>query len=172
MKTLQAEIALMAWLDYSRNIVVPNLTKGSHLVKFETDLLSLTKSGYATGVEIKVSKSDLKNDLKKAHIKRVEYKSNNSVLHRYYKNLKYFYYAVPKELKDEALKQIPSFCGLLVLEKKRVMRGVTNDFVSVSLVRKPKKLFNKKWTDTMVYDLIRIGTMRIFNLKKNLLKQK
>lgn len=125
MKTIEAEIALMREFKFQQNIVIPNVTVMSGLVGFEADILSLTKAGYATAVEIKVSKADLKNDLKKRHIKNVMgvkpvkgessswyYKS----MEDYYGNLKHFYYAVPKKLKDDALNQIPSFAGLFVFE--------------------------------------------------------
>lgn len=45
-------------LDYRRNTVVPNAYWGLGLT-WEADLLVISKAGYLTEVEIKVSKADL-----------------------------------------------------------------------------------------------------------------
>ena len=65
MKTLEMEIALMRKFDVRRNIIVPNICWGMNL--HECDLLSITKKGYATEIEIKVSKPDLRADRDKTH---------------------------------------------------------------------------------------------------------
>lgn len=158
MTTLEAEITLMEMFDIRRNLIVPCITDMSFLVKFETDLLILSESGYATGVEIKVSKADLKNDLKKKHIKNLGTKTlirGRTTKEWYYKNLKYFYYAVPNKLIEETKSQIPNFAGIIDLDKRKI-------------VRKPKTLFTTKWTEKMRYSLARLGSMRILNLKRNL----
>ena len=154
------EIALMYYFGITKNLIIPNVTDQSGLVRFESDILVLSKSGYATCVEIKVSKADLKNDLKKTHIKNC----NSSVgFKRYFSNLKYFYYAVPKNLESEALNQIPSFAGLFVIDK---YKGRSK----VKVVRKPEMLFQTKWTDKMTYQLARLGALRILKYKSKLLK--
>src|SRR5699024_7195503 len=106
---------------------------------FELDILSVTKSGYATGVEIKVSKSDLKRDLKKRHWELY----NNSRLENvemyrklYFGKLKYFYYAVPPELIEDAENQIPDWCGILTTGKWRKIKEH----------RKPEFLYNYKYS--------------------------
>ena len=63
--TLEMEIAVMRWLGIRQNLVVPNVSWG--LLNYEADVVSLTPSGYATEVEIKVSKADLLADFKKGH---------------------------------------------------------------------------------------------------------
>lgn len=152
MTTLEAEIKLMHMFGIRRNIIVPNVSDWSGLVMFEADLLILTKSNYATCIEIKVSKADLKNDLKKKHIKKLgKIINGKTALAWYYRNLKHFYYAVPEELLEDAKNQIPSFAGLI-----NINHGV---------VRKPKLISNKKWPDEMKVQLLRLGTMRILNLK-------
>lgn len=163
MKTLEVEIGLMQHFDIRRNVIVPNVSDWSKCLRFEADMLILTKSGFATCIEIKVSKADLRRDLKKHHIAREQ-------LHEhYFKNLKYFYYAVPQFLEDAALEQIPEFAGLLVMKKVFSLR-FEKDIYQVEVSRKPKKLFNRKWTDEEQFDLARLGTMRILGLKEKLLK--
>lgn len=166
MTTLEMEVRLMYHFDFTKNLIVPTVTTGGKL-NFEADLLVLTPAGYATAVEIKVSKSDLKNDLKKKHIefidKPMKY-SGKSGYDFYFGPLKYFWYAVPSELQEAALKQIPSFCGLIVFEdlgpgKLPVKR----------VVRNPDILFKNKWSDREIQYVARLGAMRIYSLKHNIL---
>jgi len=169
--TLEMEARLMYYLDINANLVVPNITSMSGLVMFEADMLSLSKSGYATAVEIKVSKADLKKDLKKQHITHINRMQYG--LSFYYKNLKYFYYAVPEYLEEEALKQIPDFCGLLVLREVEVGHwSATYKTKQIELVREAGILFKTRWDDKMRYNLARLGTMRIMSLKYKLLNYK
>lgn len=158
MKTIEAELVLLRMFKFHTNIIVPGVTTLSQLVKFESDILVLTDSGYATSIEIKVSKADLRNDLKKKHILKLDPKysvrATNSKEY-YYGRLKHFYYAVPVELIEVALEQIPSFSGLINLSNGKI-------------VRKPEKLFNYKWTKEELLKLCKLGTMRINNLKQNI----
>ena len=164
-KTAKMEIILMHYFGIRRNLIVPCVSNWSDLTLFEIDLLILSKSKYATAIEIKVSKSDLKNDLNKRHISQLDKCQWNGELgfNHYYKNLKHFYYAVPEELKEDALDQIPSWSGLLIAKKY-------GEHYHIVEIRKPKLLFNTKWTDEMRFQLARLGTMRILNLKENQIK--
>ena len=63
--TLEMEIALARFINPRVNLVVPNVSWG--FFNHECDLISISKSGFATEYEIKVSKSDLKADKKKKH---------------------------------------------------------------------------------------------------------
>ena len=114
------------------------------------NLVVLSKSNYATVVEIKVSKSDLRNDLKKKHINQI---SNPNRFDFYYSKIKYFYYAVPSILVEEAINQIPNFAGIIDLD-------------SMDVIRKPKQLSKFKWSDKMRMELARLGAMRILTLKQ------
>ena len=62
MKTLDIEIKMMQHLNIRQNIIVPNVSWGMYIggkIMHECDLLMLSSSGYATEIDIKVSKSDL-----------------------------------------------------------------------------------------------------------------
>lgn len=163
-KCIDIELAIMRNFDFRQNLIVPNVSNMMGIVAFETDMLVLTKSGFAYGFEIKVSKSDLKADFKKPqHAKFNEMRNGKTGLERYYKKFKHFYYAIPEELKQSALELIPDFCGLFVYKK--------NEYPKISkfyLERKPKKLFDYKWSDKERLELARLGAMRIYTLKQSI----
>jgi hypothetical protein len=160
MTTLQLEIALMNYLDIRRNLIVPNVTDMSNCpIYFETDILSLSNSGFASGFELKVSKADLKGDLKKSHIRNLYKLNYKSYLNIYFKGLKYFSYCVPEDLKEDALNQIPEYFGLFVCYLNR------DGIYKIKQIRKPKMLFNYIWSNEDRYELSRLGSMRILNLK-------
>lgn len=163
MKTIELELALMRHFKYHQKLVVPCVNSA---VLFEVDLLVLTDAGYATGVEIKVSKSDLKNDLKKPHIKDLDKITYGGQLGfvRYFNKFKHFYYAVPDYLEEDALNQIPDWCGLLIA-KKYPASIYYPETVRIKEIRKPKLLFNNKWDNKQKYHLAKLGAMRIYNLK-------
>ena len=104
MKTIDIEIAVMEYIGIRQHLIVPNVDWGMNL--HECDILSLSKSGYTTEVEIKVSKHDLLKDKKKWHGHRN-------------KNIAYFFFAVPEKLKLIALAHIPERAGLFVAKKYR-----------------------------------------------------
>lgn len=165
-KCLDIELQIMREFDFRQNLIVPNVTNMMMLVPFETDMLVLTKSGYAYGFEIKVSKSDLKADFKKPQHTRFNVphpSTGKKGLERYYSKFKHFYYAVPEQLKECALELIPDFCGLWVLKKEQY--PVPPNFY---LAREAKKLFDYKWSEKQRNELARLGTMRIYALKQGL----
>jgi len=166
MKTLELEISLIKYLNPRQNIIVNNVSNWSGLLNFEADILQLTNSGYANAYELKVSKQDLKNDLKKKHIKNINntvgffnYKSGFDF---YYSNLKTFSYVVPSFLVNEALNQIPSFCGLyeaISYEGK----------IYINIKKQPKILNKVKWDEKQKLKLAHLGCMRIAGLKQKVL---
>lgn len=157
MKTLDIEIALMKYLDVRKNIIVPNVHWGLNLnnkYMHECDLLCLSTSGYATEVEIKISKSDLIKDKDKKH-------------QHAHNHIKYLYFAVPEELKEIALTEIPEHAGLFSLHEW------FDGHISVTTVRQPtaNKLASK-WTDEERMKLMRLGVIRIVSLKQQIKKLK
>jgi len=164
-RCIDIEIHIMRTFDIRRNIIVPNVTDISGLLAFEADMIVLSQNGYATGFEIKFSKGDLKADLKKKHIKRLnEFRLGaKTSLEFYFQKFKYFNYAVPIHLQDEALKQIPDFCGLWVLDKQPYPA-----IPKFTEVREAKKLFDYKWSIEQQLSLARLGTMRILSLKEGI----
>ena len=89
MTTLEIEIALMEHFNVRQNSIVPNISWGIANLH-ECDILVLSKSNYATEVEIKISKSGLLKDKEKKH------GHNHNHIAR-------LYFAVPKKLKRNSL---------------------------------------------------------------------
>ena len=149
MTTLDIEIAIMQLIGVRQNVIVNGihwgLDVGSKLMH-ECDILSLSKSSYASEVEIKISKPDLLKDKLKLH-------------GHCHNHIKYLWFAVPVELRNIALIEIPYRAGLyLVYDDK-----------TVSICR--PAIANKnavKWTDKERNYLMKLGTMRIITLKEQL----
>ena len=152
MKTIEVEIALASYFDYRRNLIVPNISWGLGI--HECDLFILSQSGYATEVEIKISKSDLKADAKKWH----NHESNL---------IKKLYFAIPEKL-AEHIQYIPERAGVIVL--KRYKDTKTTDYLLCSILRKPKpNKHARKLTDEERYKVARLGALRIWGLKHKIL---
>lgn len=150
MKCIDIEIAVANLFGIRKNIIVPNVSWGAGL--HECDLLILKGSGYAVEVEIKVSKSDLKKDLQKQHAHQSQ-------------KLKELYFAIPENLLQAALEILPPRTGIITC---KVYEGsYYPDKVFASIHRKATK--NKdclKWTEQEIYNVSRLGCMRIWTLKK------
>ena len=162
MTTLEIEIALMEHFNVRQNSIVPNISWGIANLH-ECDILVLSKSNYATEVEIKISKSGLLKDKEKKH------GHNHNHIAR-------LYFAVPKNLKEIALQEIPERSGLLVIEKGKTSYLGSEGFYEVEKyfveeVKKPIRNKNAvKWSVKEANHLNRLGTMRLLGLKKKLLK--
>ena len=155
MKTLDIEIAVMTYIGIRQHLVVPNVSWGiSSNTKFlhECDILSLSKSGYATEYEIKVSKHDLMKDREKWHGHNHEY-------------IAQLFFVVPRALELIALKYIPERAGLFLADK------TSDGLIYISLLKTCQRNVNAvKWTDEDRYKLARLGAMRILSLKQKIRK--
>jgi hypothetical protein len=98
-------------------------------LQWEADFLAVTKAGYLTEVEIKVSRSDFQAEFKsKAHKHRVlqegvpkqgqwRHKTGYDLdwttvqPHR----VKHFYFAMPHELATQLEPLVPTYCGLVAI---------------------------------------------------------
>lgn len=159
MKTIEIEIAIMQYFDTRQNLIVPNISWGIANLH-ECDILSLSKAGYATEVEIKVSKSDLLKDKEKEHNHR-------------HNHIAQLFFAVPKNLEDIALNVIPERAGLFVVEKYRYrVLGFDDVYkfdTKIIMARQCERNKNAvKWSEQERYQLARLGTMRILGLKKKI----
>ena len=103
-----------------------------YVFDWESDFLIKTKAGYWYEVEVKISRSDFKNDRKHKPEKydviegRKEGKKPN-----------YFSYCVPTHLLDKVADLIPSYAGICTID----------DHGQVRLVRMPHPLHMAKLTD-------------------------
>lgn len=151
MKTLDMEVAVATWLNPRDKIIVPNVSWGmvlDHRPLHECDLLVLTKSGYLWEIEIKVSKSDLIRDKEKSH----RHRHNHPAIRR-------LYFAIPHNLAEHS-GHIPPRAGIV---------AVYNDNRCL-VVRKPKECSNYRVSESDKIQLMRLGLMRVWALKKKLSK--
>jgi len=152
----EIEIIIMEAENISQNIIVPNVQFG--IVRYfgehpnrtydelhECDILKLTKTGYATEYEIKISKSDFKADLKKKH-------NHDS------KFIKQMYYVVPFEMLDFTKDNLPEYAGLAYIKNNKLHYAINA----------PIRKGCFKWTDKETFNLARLGAMRILGLKKKI----
>lgn len=150
--TAMMEVAIASHLDPMRKIILPNAYWGAGLYH-ECDLLVISGSGYATEIEIKISKSDLKKDSKKPHGHISKQKL-----------IKYLYFAVPEYLLPIE-EYVPERAGIMVVYYKYNRYRVRID-------RKPKMQECRKWTDAEIMNVLRLQSMRVWNLKRKLCENK
>lgn len=101
--THDCELALVAPFgpfDFRRYFSLPRVAYGLDGINHECDLLVLSRAGYLTEVEIKISRSDFMADFKKKHTHKSDIISA-------------MYYAVPTHLVEYAKKHIPEGRGLI-----------------------------------------------------------
>lgn len=133
------EIAISSYIKPG-NVIIPNVSWGFDL-RHECDLLVVTKAGRLWEIEIKVSKSDIKADLKKRHQHRDE-------------RISRLYFAIPQALED-CIYLIPERAGVLLVKENLV----------VTKAREPKQNGNYVCSDSDRITLYRLGTLRIWGLK-------
>jgi len=150
------ECALATWFDYRINLIVPNVYWGWGLDNHECDLLIVSKAGYVTEVEIKISRADLRADAKKSHGHR------NA-------RIKYLYFAVPEKLETAALEFVPERAGIITVRNGENVVGIYPHRPKCKRIREPSKTINvSKMSDHERYKIARLGALRIWNLKRKL----
>jgi len=145
LKTIDIELAVAKYFNTRINLIVPNISWGLWL--HECDLLIITKNNYAYEVEIKISKSDLIADKKKTH------KHNDD-------RIKKLYFAIPYDLLKYQ-QYIPEHAGIL---------AITED-LCCKKVREAKVKSKYKFTDEEKFNVARLGTMRMWNLKRKITRR-
>lgn len=150
MKTYEMELAIAEWLGPRSHLIVPNVSWG--MLNHEADLLCLSRSGYATEIEIKVSVSDLRRDHKKQH------QHNHSLI-------RYLYFAVPVEMGD-CWADVPAGAGIIVVDNS----CPDHVYASWPKIIKPPRAnpLARRFTIEQQYQLARLGTLRIWTLKYEL----
>ena len=146
------EILLADDFNYRQNIIVPNVHWGMQLL-YEADMVVLRKSGYAIEIEIKVSNQDIKADLQKRH-------HHDSNLFRE------LWFAVPEKIENNL--NIPERAGIVSMK--------WHDYGGkYSPVRIRGAKINKnatKWTENQRQNLMRLGCMRTWTLKRHLQRER
>lgn len=110
-------------------------------------------SGYAVEVEIKIMIQDLKSEEKKKH-------------NHYDKRIREFYFALPNYLIEAATSLIPKHAGIISCERNKTSGIVVSHIIRNAEINKN----SRKLTDAEKFKVARLGTMRIFPLKKKIIK--
>lgn len=145
--SMEMEVYLATFLDARSNLVVPNVSWGLGL-HHEADLVAVSSAGYAKEIEIKVTRQDLKADLKKRHD------------HPDRGVFKQLFFAVPAFLVEDAKTWAPAKAGIIGVDEGGFVWNVR-----MAAVTKVKPLP----ADT-IQTLYRLAAMRIWTLKKKLLE--
>ncbi len=117
---------------------------------WESDILFFTNSNYAYEIEIKISRADYKNDLKKTA-------KHNFLKDASKKNKpNYFYYAVPENL--IGLNEVPSYAGLIYITKYSYR--IVRDAPKINIYKlDPNKL---NLVDKFYYNFVSVRNELIF----------
>lgn len=155
MTTKELEAWCMYWLDPRKNYVVNNVTNVSNLVDFESDIVCLSKDGYANIYELKISLSDFRVDSKKPHVFRYDSSDENT----FSKRAKTFNYVVPDYISKYVLEHTNFDFGVIEAKKHPDMT------ITFRILRSPKQFPSDKWEHKQIMKLLHLGTMRIASLK-------
>lgn len=135
-------------------LAVPNVSWG-FLNGYEADLLVVSKAGYMTEVEVKVSLADWKSDKRKVS-KFLQLEAETT-------RTKRFYYAAPLELAQRWEEVgIPAYAGVLGADESKLNAG----HIYWTTVRQATDTQARKLTDREQADLGRLGTMRYWDATK------
>lgn len=151
MTTTDIERHLYTYWDWRKNIMVPRITNTYKLgIHFEADMVAISKSGYITGFEIKISRQDFMKDFKKKQHKNFD---------EYFKSFKFFYYVMPYELYEKVKDLIPDRFGIIT--------AGLNEYgnVVLSCQRMAPTLFNNKLTHDQILKIAHLGCVRLINLQ-------
>lgn len=147
--TIEMEEAVARHFGIRQNIIVPNVSWGFYI--HECDLLIIRKSGCLLEVEIKITKADLKKDLKKEH-QHIDGR------------IKELWFAIPEYLED-SIEYIPKHAGIITVYDNEWTKSLCCHTLRDPIVNnKAEKLYeNEKFM------IARLGTMRIWGLKRKII---
>jgi hypothetical protein len=141
----EMEVAIANHFHTTTHVIVPNVSWG--MFGYELDLCVLNvRSLYASEVEIKISKSDLKRDALKQH----EHDRNRNLIRQ-------LWFAMPEKIKG-CEQFVPERAGIMYVDQKG----------RVIVFKQPAiNKFARKWSYEDAFKLARLGTLRTWNLKRN-----
>jgi len=155
--TLELEVAVVNHFRPLVNLIIPNVKWGWGL-HYEADLVVLTESDYAYEVELKVTKSDLKQDAKKRH-------THNDPLFRG------LWFAMPEEIIDAGL--IPVKAGILSYYLKDNPGVPGQKYRKIKVLRRPATIKDRdKIGEPARAKLRSLAYFRMWKAKRDLLEEK
>lgn len=144
MTTPEMELAINSFYIKKQGIMVPNISWGMY-INHECDLLFISKSGYATEIEIKVSKADLKKDAQKWH------KHSSSWIRE-------LYFAIPDRMNnEECINLIPEHAGIIIVKNNKA-----------SVIRKAKPKNVNPITHDQAYKLLYLTQFRYWKMRREI----
>ena len=151
--TIEIEVAIAELFDVRKHIIVPNISWGAAI--HEMDMALINKTGFLKEIEIKISKSDFMKDFEKSH-------HHVDRFHR----ISQFYYAMPLYLYEKIKELIPEDAGIITCNS-------IGFHVRATILRQATKIKDsRKLTIEEQLNIARLGTMRIFKLKREIIAQK
>ena len=136
-----------------------------HFLWHEADLIYVTKRGYATEYEIKISKSDYKSDKKKTcgNLSKSEYLVQG-------KGANYFYYVMPKGMVN--VNDIPVYAGLIEVDLSKYYGTIDYVKIAPKLHKNKNETIIKKIYEKAYYRYLeRVVYPQVRKFKKELNKQ-
>lgn len=150
MNTKEVESALVQtkrlFTNCVKNVVVPNISWGLGF-NHELDLLCLSKAGYITEVEIKISRADLLMDFDKKH-------------HHSDPRIKFLYYAAPSSMLDDLLELVPKENGIIIVNEKGKPKG---KIIRKAEPKSARKINRKERDKLYALMMMRFWNLRILN---------
>jgi hypothetical protein len=129
------------------HLVVPNVSWGLGF-NHELDLLSISRAGFGTEIEIKISRYDLMRDKRKAH-------------EHFDPRIRQLYFAGPEELRDDLFLYVPEKAGIITVHKLNAPRRQRYQAV---VRRKAKPTNAQAFKDADIVRLLRLGNMRYWSM--------
>lgn len=159
----EMELRLAYYFGYRRNLVVPNVSWGLPNLRHEADLVVVYGSGWASEIEIKVSRSDLRRDTLK---RKWRWINTASCGNEYFRE---FWMAVPPELADDPT--IPEHAGILIVRRDHERGENWTWLKRVEVLRRPKRNPKaRKLMPTEVACLQRLAYLRVWSMKEHLIR--
>lgn len=106
------------------NWVMPNVL----FDRFECDVLEVSKAGYTTEYEVKISRGDYLRDCKKTYFYKDFYRTINIKKYDFKDRVSYLNFVVPLNL--ISVDEVPDFAGLIYYQNDGLLQ----------VVKKPKKI--------------------------------
>lgn len=148
--TPELELAVMDAYDIRKNTIIANVQSGMGVK--ECDLLMLRPTGYATEFELKLTKGDLMKDFNKTdgHVSEL---------------IKETFFVMPMNVVSTAIQVLPKNFGVIGVKRDKDFNPVMEQ------IRDAQSNPNaRKWTDEERMQFLRLGCMRLYKLKKDLVK--
>jgi hypothetical protein len=142
----------------NHEIMVPN----SQLFKWESDMVSVTRTGFIHEFEIKVTRADFKQDAKKERARLLL----DPVVKGYFQNYpcsrpNYFHYVVPDGL--ITANEIPEYAGLIYAMKPVV--GYRLSYSTISVIKNAVRIHKERIVDAQRRQLERSMAFRYWRFR-------